>query len=172
MKLPSFLLCLAFAARAETPASDSQTLQHLLTEVHQLRMALERSNQIAPRIQIAIERLKLQQEQVARVSKQLDDLRRELDHGRAEQPKIQQHLESLSSAATSATDPQQRKDFEAQLSIFKMEAEQAEKSLQQMQLRESELSSQLQSEQAKLTELSDRLDQMERSLTAQSESVR
>jgi predicted nucleic acid-binding Zn-ribbon protein len=113
-----------------------------------------------------VERLKLQQEQVARVARQQDDLRRELDHSRAEQPKIQQHLERLSSAAASATDPQQRKDFETELSAFKIEAEQAEKSLQQMQAREGELASQLQSEQARLNDLNDRLDQIERSLIA------
>src|SRR5713101_3329534 len=81
MKLVSLLVCLCLAARAQAPASDVQTLQALLTEVHQLRIALERSTQIAPRIQIAVERLKLQQEQVARVSRQLQDLRHELDHG-------------------------------------------------------------------------------------------
>ena len=52
-----------------------------------VRIALERSTQIAPRIQIAVERLKLQQEQVARVDRQLDDVRRELDKSRTEQQK-------------------------------------------------------------------------------------
>jgi chromosome segregation ATPase len=166
MKLVSVLLCVCFAAWAQAPTSDVQTLQTLLAEVHQLRLALERSTQIAPRIQIAVERLKLQQEQVARVARQLDDLRRELDHSHADQPKTQQHLEQLSSAAAQATDPQMRKDFEGTLSVFKLDAEQAEKSLQQLQAREGELASQLQSEQAKLTELNDRLDRMERALTA------
>jgi predicted nucleic acid-binding Zn-ribbon protein len=166
MKLLAFVFCFAFAVRAQAP-SDGQTIQTLLAEVHQLRLALERSTQIAPRIQIAVERLKLQQKQVARVAKQLDDLRCELDHSRAEQPKIQQRLERLSSAEASATDPQQHKDFETELSVCKIEAEQAEKSLQQMQAREGELASQFQVEQAKLTELNDRLDQIERSLIAQ-----
>jgi hypothetical protein len=48
---------------------------------------------------------------------------------------------------------------------FKIEAEQAEKSLQQMHAREGELASQLQSEQDRLNELCDRLDQIERSLS-------
>jgi hypothetical protein len=43
-----------------------QTLQTLLAEVRHLRIAIERSTQIAPRIQIAVERRMLQQEQVAR----------------------------------------------------------------------------------------------------------
>ena len=48
--------------------------------------------------------------------------------------------------------------------MFKLEAEQSEKSLQQIQIREGELASQLQSEQSKLTELNERLDEMERAL--------
>jgi chromosome segregation ATPase len=163
MKLASFM-CLCFVARAQVPASDLQTLQALLAEVHQLRVALERSTQIAPRIQIAVERLKLQQEQVSRVAHQLDDLRNNLDHGRTEQPRIQQQLERLSAAAAQATDPQKQKEFDDALNMTKLNAEQAEKSLQQMQLHEGELASQLQSEQARLTELNDRLDQMERAL--------
>jgi predicted nucleic acid-binding Zn-ribbon protein len=166
MKLFTFLLCLPFAAPGQTPASDDKTLQTLMSEVHQLRVALERSTQFAPRIQIAVERLKIQQEQVARVARQLDDWRRELDRNREHSQKVQQRLEQLSAAATSNTDLQHRKDFEAELSSFKLEAEQAEKSLQEMQVREAELANQLQSERAKLTDLNDRLDQIERSLVA------
>jgi hypothetical protein len=164
MKLTSFFVCLCFAARAQAPASDVQTLQALLAEVHQLRIALERSTQVTPRIQIAVERLKLQQEQVARVARQLDDSRRELDNRRTDQPRIQQSLERLSSAAAQSTDPQKRKELEDVVSMTKLNAEQTEKSLQQMQVREGELASQLQSEQSRLTELNDRLDQMERAL--------
>jgi chromosome segregation ATPase len=164
MKLISLLAWLCLAARAQAPASDVQTLQALLTEVHQLRIALERSTQIAPRIQIAVERLKLQQEQVARITRQLDDLRRELDRSREEQPKIHQQLQMMTDETPQITDPQKRKELDDALRMFKLQSEQAEKSLQQMQVHEGELASQLQSEQARLTELNDRLDQMERAL--------
>jgi len=161
-------MCLSLAARAQAPASESQTLQTLLAEVHQLRIALQRSTQIAPRVQIAVERLKLQQEQVARTARQLDDLRRDLDKRRSEQLAVQQRLQAIDQEATQATEPQKRKDLNDALSMFKVEADQTEKALQQMQSREGELASQLQSEQAKLTELNDRLDQIERVLNAPS----
>jgi len=135
-----------------------------LAEVHQLRLALERSTEIAPRIQIAVERLKLQQEQVAGVSRQLEDLRRELDHSRSAHPKMLQRLQAVENEVTQNADPQKQKDLNAMLSMFKLETEQAEKSLQQFQAREGELTSQLQSEQSKLIELNDRSDQMERAL--------
>jgi predicted nucleic acid-binding Zn-ribbon protein len=164
MKLVSLLMCFCFAARAQAPGSDTQTLQTLLAEVRQLRIALERSTQIAPRIQIAVERLKLQQEHVARVSRQLEDVQRELDHRRAEHPKMLQRLQAMDNAVSQTTNPQEQKDLNYRVSEFKLETELAEKSLQQFQAREGELASQLQSEQSKLTELNDRLNQMERAL--------
>jgi predicted nucleic acid-binding Zn-ribbon protein len=106
----------------------------------------------------------MQQEQVARTARQLDDLRREVDHVRSEQPKMEQRLKAIESEATQTTDPQKRKDFNDALSVLKLEAEQTEKSLQQIQAREGELASQLQAEQSRLTELTDRLDQIGRAL--------
>src|SRR5579872_6912601 len=164
MKFFTVLLCLCSAARAQAPSPEPQTLQTLLTEVRQLRLAIERSNQIGPRIQIAVERLKLQQEQVARVARQLDDLRRDLDKSRSEQGRAQQRVQALDSQATQAADPVQRKDMEDVSKELKLEAEQAEKSLQQLQVREGELASRLQAEQGKLAELNDHLDQVERAL--------
>jgi DNA repair exonuclease SbcCD ATPase subunit len=165
MRLISLLVCVSFTALAQTPASDVPTLQTLLVEVHQLRIALERSTQIAPRIQIAVERLKMQQEQVGHVAKDVDDARRELDHFRTEQGRIQQRVQSIENAVTETADPEKRRDLNDALGSSKQELDQAEKSAQQAQVREGELTSQLQSEQAKLTELNDRLNQIERALT-------
>jgi chromosome segregation ATPase len=164
MKRIFLLLCLGMTVRAQNVSSDPQTLQTLLTEVHQLRLALERSTQIAPRIQIAVERLKLQQEQVARTTRQLDDLRQDIDRRRSDLPKIQQRLEATAAESDQATDPGKRRELDEVAKMLKLEIEQAEKSIQQMQAREGEFASQLQSEQSRLTELNDRLDQIERAL--------
>jgi hypothetical protein len=67
-----FVLWIVSSAQAQTQASATPRLEALLKEVHQLRLVLERSAQIAPRIQIAVERLKLQQEKVGRTARQLD----------------------------------------------------------------------------------------------------
>jgi chromosome segregation ATPase len=167
MRLVCVLLCLCFAARAQAPSPEPQALQTLLAEVRQLRIAIERSNQIGPRIQISMERLRLQQEQVARIARQLDDLRRELDKSRPEQAKVQQRIQALDSQATQTADPVHRKEMEEVSKELKLEAEQAEKSLQQAQVREGELASRLQAEQGRLAELNDRLDQVERALKMQ-----
>jgi predicted nucleic acid-binding Zn-ribbon protein len=147
------VLWIVFAAQAQTQAPAAPTLETLLKEVHQLRLAPERSTQIAPRIQIAVERLKLQQEKVGRTAQQLDEVRREVDRGRLEQPKIQQRLQAIENETNQAADPAQRRHLEEATKEFRLEAEQREKSLQQMQAREGELTGQLQTEQNRLTEL-------------------
>jgi chromosome segregation ATPase len=164
MKLISLLVCFSFAALGQTPPADSPTLQTLLAEVHQLRIALERSNQIAPRIQILVERVKMQQEQEARIARQLDDARRELEHFQAESLRLQQQIQTIENAEAQTVDPEKRKDLDNALGQFKQEANQTEKSLQLAQMHEAELARQTQSEQAKLTELNDRLDRIEHAL--------
>jgi archaellum component FlaC len=135
--------------------------------VHLLRVALERSASIAPRIQIAVERLKLQQEQVARASHELSDLRDRLDHMRSELPRMQQRLQTLETAESQENDPAKRREIGDELKAFKLATEQSEKSFEQLQTREGELAGHLQSEQSRLTELNDRLDQIERALSVQ-----
>lgn len=154
-------------AWAQSPSADPPTLQSLLSEVHQLRVVLEHSAALAPRIQIVVERLKLQQEQVARTSRELADLRDRLDHSRGELLRVQQRAQSLEGSETQETDPNKRHDLDEALRMIKLDAEQMEKSTLQLQAREGELAGQLQSDQARLTELNDRLDQIERALNVQ-----
>lgn len=151
---------------AQAPSSEaSPALQALLSEVHQLRLALERSNQIAPRIQIAVGRIKIQQEQVTRSANRLDDARRELDHLRTEQLRFQQEMERAQNALNETTEQDRRKELAGALEQMKLQVEVAEKSVQQLQVRESEAEGQLQMEQGKLAELNERLNQIERALS-------
>jgi predicted nucleic acid-binding Zn-ribbon protein len=158
------VLCIVFAAQAQTQAPATPTIEALLKEVHQLRLVLERSAQIAPRIQIAVERLKMQQEKVGRTARQLEEMRRDLDRRRSDQPGIQQRVQALESRAGQAVDPGQRRDLEEVVKMSKLKMEQIEKSLQPMQAREGELAGQLQTEQSRLMALNDRLNQIERAL--------
>ena len=145
-----FVLSISLATQAQTQAPPMPTIETLLKEVHQLRLVMERSAQIAPRIQIAVERLKLQQEKVGRTARQLEELRRDLDRMRSEQAKIQQRMQAMESQAAQAVDPGQRRDMEEGVKMSKLEAEQIEKATQQTQAREGELTGQLQRSRAGL----------------------
>lgn len=164
MKLACFVVLLCPCLWAQTPVPEAQTLQTLLAEVHQLRLALERSSQIAPRIQIAVERIKMQQDQASRTARQLDDVRSDLDKRRADQAAGRQRLDNVQQEFDQTSDVQRRKELTDAVNMFKLQAEQTEKTIEQLQAREGELAGQLQVEQSKLAELNDRLDRLERVL--------
>src|SRR4051812_19418779 len=109
MKTAFIVLCLSAAAQAQSQSSDSSIMQALLSEVHQLRLAVERANTVGPRIQLVIERMKLQREQVVRVSTQLDAVRRELEHTQSEQSRFADGIRNMEADLGQTSDPLQRK---------------------------------------------------------------
>ncbi|HLJ45564.1 MAG TPA: hypothetical protein VKU01_06135 [Bryobacteraceae bacterium] len=162
--LASLFLCFGLWGQAPTPAPDNSTLQALLQEVHELRLALERSTLIGPRVEIAVQRLRLQQEQVTRTTGQLYDARREIDQAIGEQNKTAAQVEGLGKESQESTDPARRQSIESIVKQLKFEGEQQQKSLESLRSREAELSARLQTEQASLDELRSRLDRLEQSL--------
>jgi hypothetical protein len=63
------------AGSPDAVATDEATIQALLVEVRQLRISLERSTSLVPRIQLATQRFQLQQDRVDRLTKELRDFR-------------------------------------------------------------------------------------------------
>ncbi len=162
--LASLFLCCGLWAQTPTSAPDNATIQALLQEVHELRLALERSTMIGPRVEIAVQRMRLQQEQVARTTAQLYDIRREIDQVQGEVNKSAAQVDGLNKEAQETTDQPRRQSIENILKEIKMDSDQKQRSLESLRTRESELSGRLQTEQASLDELRTRLDRLEQSL--------
>ena len=162
--LASLFLCCGLWGQTPASSPDNSTIQALLQEVHQLRVALERSTLTGPRVEIAVQRLRLQQEQVTRTAGQLYDARREIDHLQAEQGKTAAQIEALSNEAQESTDPNRRQSIESIAKQMKFDGDQQQKNLESLRSREAELSARLQTEQESLDELRGRLDRLEQSL--------
>src|SRR5262245_15647173 len=71
--LSLFIAAQAFTKGIAQPAQSDQTLQALVIEVHQLRMAIQRANLNTYYAQITTERIKLQQQRVDRLTAQLGE---------------------------------------------------------------------------------------------------
>ena len=71
------ILALAVPAFAQTAAGD--TIAALLVEVRQLRIAMERAATTTPQVQLLGARLSVQNERLARVERDHDNAKRELD---------------------------------------------------------------------------------------------
>jgi chromosome segregation ATPase len=151
------------AAAQTAGLSDSATMQALLTEVRQLRMALERSALVAPRVQITLQRMAVQEQKVARMSQQLDDVRKQIEAEARNRTHINQELTQIEQQISRETDAERRKQLEHRISAMKAEGED-QSGVQQLRAREAEIVSSLQSERGTLNELNDRLNAIDRLL--------
>src|SRR5580700_6027144 len=82
----------ALSAPAQTANPDNPTLQALLSEVRQLRLTVEKSVSIGPRMQLILQRAQSQDAKVARISERLDEVRRQVAGERARQADAGEHL--------------------------------------------------------------------------------
>lgn len=165
------VLALFMLAATVSPASSQQTdatIQALLSEVRQLRMALERSAVVAPKIQVTLQRIQLQQDFVTRLSRQVDEARELAARPAREQMDMSNHLKATEALLSQESDPARRKVMEEDIRRLKTHMEQFSEQQKlrdaQQQARETELAGRLQAEQAKLDELNDRLNTLERQL--------
>ena len=155
----------ALAQQSASPDStDKATIQALLVEVRQLRMALENSTSIVPRIQLAGQRLQAQQERVDRFSRELRDHRSQIAQHSAERDREAANMKQLETEMAQNSDPARHKDLERVLKLLPGEIERMSTREQQERAQEAELATQLQTEQAKLAAMAEQLEALDRKL--------
>ncbi len=139
---------------AARPTSE-QSLQELVSEVRQLRAAFQRINAAVYKGQVMLERLKLQQEQVARISRELTDVRETLSETRSQQIRMKELLGRVESRVEAGiTDKSDASGLKAELETFSQRE-------QRLATREAQLANELELERAKLNELNDRLNALD-----------
>jgi hypothetical protein len=140
------------------------TIQALLAEVRQLRLALEKSTSVVPRIQLALQRIQTQQDAVQRAAQQMDGLRDRLAASAGRQAAQASRLKAIESEVGREQDLVRRTALESELKQLKMVKDQPQEEELQLRAREGEISGRLRSEQAKLDELYEGLSALERML--------
>lgn len=165
------VLCLAVpvAALAQTqppphpaPADQGPTIQALLNEVRQLRLAIERMSLSAYRAQIAVERLRLQQERVERLTRDLEAVRDQIHEEELQEPLMKEVIEGVENR------PGAGAGDEMELKMLKAQIEQRGQRMKQLREREAQLMGQLGVERANLSDIIYRLDVLERELESPS----
>ena len=142
------------STNASRPTSE-QSLQELVKEVRQLRSTLQSINAAVYKGQVMIERLRLQQEQVSRTSRELTDLRENLSELRAQQHRLKELSGRVETGVeTGAKHP-------GELASVKTELEMLSQRELRMAAREAQLSNDLELERAKLNDLNNRLNALE-----------
>jgi len=140
---------------------DGQTVQALLSEVQLLRLAIQQSNQTTPRIQIALERLRIQQEYVNDLTRDLVNVQDQIAESKNNQTQMAEILNGTEAQINKEYDMTRRAEMEAQSKAMRSEQERQAQREKRLQEREAQLAAQLQTEQSKLSGLNDQLDEWE-----------
>jgi predicted nucleic acid-binding Zn-ribbon protein len=148
-----------------TPEGERQTLKALLDEVHQLRVALQRSSVNTARVQLAFERMRLQLGRVDALSRELEGVRSQLVNVRENRAQTAERIKDLEEQINQTADASRRAQMERQLNLTKQGVSSQSRREDQLRDRETQLGGQLQVEQSKLSELEGQLGNLERELS-------
>ena len=151
---PEHAMAQSAQSNAARPTSE-QSLEELVREVRQLRATLQRMNAATYRSNVLLERLKLQQEQVSQMSRELYNIRDELGEIRAQQARLKEALRQMEPGIESGT------KHPAELTALKGELEILNEREQRALARETRLANDLELERAKLNDVNDRLNALE-----------
>ena len=135
-----------------------KTLQQLLAEVRELRLAVQRATFSHTRAQMLIERMRLQQSTIDGVSRQMDMVRAQLADLRNAKPQMEQQIKETEELLERTTDPNGRLDMETRIKSMKSRLARLAPEEDRLRNREVTLESELHNLQAKLNELNSQLD--------------
>ncbi|MFY9607303.1 MAG: hypothetical protein WAU45_01650 [Blastocatellia bacterium] len=152
------------AVQAQTPRQldDQGLIKALLDEVRLLRQAFQRLNLNAYRSQILVERIRAQNDKVARLTRSLEEARDEIADTLVSMNQLNERIKATESIIQQEPNEKQRAQMEAELK-FNLEVRKQRE--QRVREREQRLSEQLRLEQGKLDDFESRLDALEREIT-------
>src|SRR3954470_727105 len=119
-------------------------------------MALEKANSVNARLQITLLRIQLQQNQVNRISSDLESVRSAISRAETDEAQTSDELSGIENRLQQEQDPNRQKQLQDNLKYVKPKSEQESHIAQDLRGKKSELVSSLQREQAKLADLQSR----------------
>jgi hypothetical protein len=156
-----FALLLYPLTLAAQSADSERVTQVLISEIQQLRQAIERSTLLNARTQLATSQLQLQETAVVRLTSQLNEVRAQAPGTTGHKERIAEQLEFTQRHPVTPPDI-----WEAKLKELKVELDQATATEQNRAAHEGELAAQLQQAQAQVADSRARIAEMERALDA------
>src|SRR3982751_343344 len=105
------------AAHQASPQGD--LLGSLLSEVRALRLAMERSATVTPRVQLTLARLNIQEQRTVSLGRDLDQIRQQQASARLEAKKLTDELEDVQKALQTAKETSQRNGLDSEEQALK-----------------------------------------------------
>lgn len=148
----------------QAPTVATEPLAALLVEVRALRVAIERSVAVTPRIQLAIARLQFEEQRVGQLSTQVDRVRQDLLNAGRERQRLADTAASIEKSLATRTDEQERRSLSMEQAEIQRRIKAQNEIEQQLRARENEAMQMLSTEQNRWLDLNARLDELERLL--------
>ena len=148
-------------------AEEASALREWLHEVHLLRIAIQSTTAGAKRIQLAAERVRLQQERVDKAARDLEDTRNQFADLKANQLRVGETLKELERQVRQEAFPARRAELEKQYRLGKIELDPLAERETRLKDREGQQMAFLAAEQNKLHELNEKLNELEREFDEQ-----
>lgn len=157
-----------YGRAAETQQiSDGIPSQVLVQEIRALRRAMQDFTVGNSRLQVTIERCRLQQSTVERLSDEYNSIQSQIDSNEDQIRQMEETVKHLERSLSAEADPLRRSEMEREHKSIATNIEQMKQRTQRLQERGVQANGLLQSERAKLNELRDSLDSLDRSLANQ-----
>ena len=144
---------------AQAPPTET-TMSALMSEVHELRLAIERSTLLGARTQIAIQRLQAQTERFTQAEQRLEEARAAVRRNQQQRQGLSAEIKDAETAIRQSQDPDERQSLERQLEMSKQRLA-ALLSDAELRSRENEVQLKFQTEQSELNRLQSDISQME-----------
>jgi hypothetical protein len=151
---------------AQSGAPGNDTVSALLVEVRALRIAMERAATTTPQIQLLAARLSVENERLARLTRDADSARQELERVVAASAGLTARSGQLEEILSRETDPARQRDLRQEQAAIKMQVEEQAGQELRLRARDMELSNLVAAEQTQWAELNRRVDQLEQELAA------
>jgi predicted nucleic acid-binding Zn-ribbon protein len=142
------------ASAATNKPNQEQIVQEILSEVRQLRVEVQRLKASAYQTQVVIERLRLQQDQVARLTREIGEVREKISETKTRQVKLKGMFEETEKQVQSGVISQ------SELKRISSEIDELKRREERLTEQESQLSAELDAERVKLITLNRRLDEL------------
>src|SRR5215475_8970418 len=142
------------ATSATNKSNQEQIVQEILSEVRQLRVEVQRLKANAYQTQVVIQRLRLQQDQVARLTREIGEVREKISETKTRQVKMNGMFEETEKQVEAGVISQ------SELKRISGEIEELKQREQRLTEQESQLSAELDAERVKLIALNKRLEEL------------
>ena len=149
------------SAQSETKPENDPTTKALLNEVRLLRQTLQNTGLNAYRSQILLERIKINNEQLVRLTAALNQTREQLEKTEATIPRHSEQIKVLETMSENEIDPVKRAQLDFEVKDLKRAVEVYKGQVVKLREREQQQAAQLQEQQSKLAELERRLENLE-----------